>query len=428
MRESAALYRARRFSEAFSLLSSYEDEFAGDSFFDYQLGIAALEARQFAIAQQALERAVLVRPDFAGAWVDLAIVHVRLEEPETARQIIAHIEESFDIPLPLRERLVRLRTELAAPRTAMEPAVRRGRAARAGYVVLSTGHDTNANLGLASGVFTLTPSGSPPIQIEITPAARSKPDSFVQLRGDLQQILPYSETQKGRLYASGQYKAYGSLGEYNIADGLLNYTHESALGQAPGWWLEGMAGARTLSTGGHHLARIGTLGAGLVTYSADCRYGGRYAAEVRDFGVEGYVDADVSIFSLTANCRRGLSQFGGFASFALDRPRAMRAGGRTDRAELGLHYARKLALQSELIAIGVIGHYRDADGYSPLLENGARRGVVRTSLRLTWLWEFDPGRPEWSLQSEFEHLEDRSNIDIFNLRNTRIAVGLRYQY
>ncbi len=428
MRESAALYRARRFSEAHALLSAYEKEFAGDSYFDYQLGIAALEAGQYAPAQQALERAVLVRPDFAGAWVDLAITHARLDEPETALQIIAHIEESFDVPLPLRDRLIRLRAELAAPRVQAEPANRAGAATRNGYVLLSAGHDSNANLGLAGGVFTLTPVGSPPIQIEITPAARSKPDSFIQLRGDVQQILPYSASHNGRLYASGQYKAYDTLGDYNIADGLLNYTHEYALANAPGWWLEGVAGARTLSTGDRHLARIVTAGAGLVSYSAECRYGGRYAAETRDFGLDGYVDSDLSLFTLTAHCRRGLSQFGGSASLAIDTPRAIRAGGRTERFEVGLHYGRKLAPQSELIAIGVVGHYRDAAPYSPLLENGARRSVVRTSVRLTWLWEFDPARPAWLLQSEFEHLEDRSNIDIFNLKNTRVAVGLRYQY
>ncbi len=428
MREAAALHRARRFREALALLSAHEEEFAGDSYFDYQLGVTALESGQPGIAQQALERAVLVRPDFAGAWIDLALAHARLGDVEIALQIVAHIESSFNVPLPLRAQLTNLRAELKEPRKHLDvnPASLLG--ARTGYLQLSAGRDTNANLGLASGTFTLTPIGSPPIQLEITPAARAKPDSFTQVRGDLQQILQYGDRQKGRIYASGQYREYGVQNDYSLGDALLNYTHEYALTSSRNWWLEGAVGARSLVIGGNRLASTQSVGIGMVAYANGCRYGGRFTGEVRNYGVSGYVDADIPSITLSTACRRGIHQYGGIVSVSSDEPRAVRAGGRTDRIELALHYAGQISPHAEVMVVGLVGQYLDATGYSPLLDKGASRRITRSSLRLAWLWEFNPARPQWALQTELERLEDRSNLEIFNVRNTRMAVGLRYQY
>ncbi len=428
MREAAALQRARRARDALALLSAYENEFAGDPNFDYQLGVAALESGQVVSAQQALERAVLVRPDFAGAWIDLALAHARLGETETALQIVEHIEGSFDVPLPLRLQLSNLRAELVGPRMRAEWMPNALFGARSGYVQLSAGRDSNANLGLATSVFPLTPVGAPPLLVEIPPSARAAADAYLQLRGDLQQTLQFGEWQKGRVYLSGQYKEYGSLNEYSLADAALSYAHEYALQKMPALAFEGILGARLVATGGNRLATISTAGVGLVAYDGACRWGARFANEIRDYGLGGYVDADVPTVSLSATCRQTLSQTGVVASFARDEPRAVRAGGRTDRLELAVHYARQLSPRLMMVASGTVGHYRDAHGYSPLLENGAVRRVVRSSVKLSWLWEFNPARPEWALQAELERWEDRSNLDIFDVHNNRAAIGLRYQY
>ncbi len=428
LREAAALQRARRAKDAFALLSAYENEFAGDPYFDYQLGVAALDAGQVPVAQQALERAVLVRPDFAGAWVDLALSHARLGETETALQIVAHIEESFDVPLPLREQLHNLRAELSSPllRREWSPSALFG--GRSGYLQLSAGHDSNANLGLASSVFSLTPVGAPPLQVQIPASARAAGDSYAQLRGDLQQTLQFGELQKGRIYLSGQYKEFDHLKEYNLADGSFSYAHEYTLPKARDWALEGVVGARIIGTGGNRLATISTLGAGMVVYDKQCRWGARFSNEVRDYGLSGYIDADVPTVSVSGTCRQSLSQTSVVLSYARDLPREVRAGGRTDRYELGVHYVRQLTPRVMMSASGALGYYRDAEGYSPLLENGAIRHVTRTSVRLSWFWEFDPAHPEWTLNAELERLQDRSNLEIFQLNNTKAAIGIRYQY
>lgn len=428
MREAAALHRAGRFKDALALLSAYEGEFAGDPQFDYQLGVAALESGQPAMAQQALERAVLVRPDFAGAWIDLALAHARLGEAETSLQIVAHVEESFSVPLPLREQLLSLRADLQElrRRPVANPNVLLG--ARTGYLQLSGGRDSNANLGLAASVLSLTPIGSPPVQVEISPSARATADAFMQLRGSLQQTLNFGELHKGRLTISGQYKEFGAQKEYSLGDLALSYGHEHTLPHAQDWAVEGVASARGIAIGGSRLATLGSASVGLVYYQYGCRFGGRVGSEARNYGLSGYVDSTVATVSLSATCQRGPSQYGLVMSAANDTPNSQRAGGETGRYELGAHYAVQYTPRLAMLATALVGSYRDARGYSPLLENGATRRITRGSARVEMLWQIFVDRPEWALQAELEHLVDRSNLDIFNFTNTRAAVGLRYQF
>ncbi len=307
MREAVALHRARRYSDALVLLAAYEAEFAGDPAYDYQLGISALEAGKPGVAQQALERAVLVRPDFAGAWVDLALAHARLGEVETALQIVVHVEESFSVPLPLREQLLNLRADQreASRRKEAEPAALLG--ARSGYLQLSAGSDTNANLGLAASVLSLTPIGSPPVQVEISPSARAKADSFAQVRGSLQQTLHFGEFDKGRLYLSGQYKEFGTQKDYSLGDLAIGYGHEHTLSGSPDWALEGATALRSIAIGGARLATIASASVGLVHYRFGCRIGVRAGSEARSYGLVGYVDSSVPTAAMSLTCQRGPS-------------------------------------------------------------------------------------------------------------------------
>ena len=428
MRESAALHRANRFKDAVDLLLAYEADFAGDPDFDYRLGVSALESGQPALAQQVLERVVLVKPDFAGAWIDLALAHARLGEIPTALQIVEHVESSFNVPVPLHEQLTRLRAELhrlAEPRSRIADMLM---AERRGYLQLTAGRDSNANLGLATSVLSLTPVGQPPIQMEVAPGSRARPDTFVQMRGNLQQTLQFGESNRGRLHLSGQYKDFSSLKDYNLGDLAASYAHEYALPQWRDWALEGTANLRGILIGGNRFATLSSTGLGVVRYANGCRFGARAGREWRDYGIAGYVDADVRLLTFSATCQSEGVQFGLLANVARDNPLGTRAGGQTDRQELGMHYALQLSPRLGVVLIGLVGQYRDSTGYSPLLENGAVRRITRTSARMEWLWQIYPDRPEWAIQVEVERLQDHSNLEIFNFRNTLGAIGLRYQY
>ena len=54
----------------------------------YQLGLAALAAGQSDLARQAFERVVVLRPGFAGAWLDLALATARSGDTAAAVELL----------------------------------------------------------------------------------------------------------------------------------------------------------------------------------------------------------------------------------------------------------------------------------------------------------------------------------------------------
>lgn len=85
-RAEALLARADA-AAAFALLAPREQEFAGNPGFDYLLGVAALDSGRATDAIIALQRAVKVAPDFAGARMELARAYFELEQFAWARPL-----------------------------------------------------------------------------------------------------------------------------------------------------------------------------------------------------------------------------------------------------------------------------------------------------------------------------------------------------
>ena len=91
LNEANKLVRARQFRPAYRLLSPATDLYAGDTEFDYLLGIAALESGRPGEAVLALERVVVNDPDRLRARTELARAHYMLEQREIARHEFAAI-------------------------------------------------------------------------------------------------------------------------------------------------------------------------------------------------------------------------------------------------------------------------------------------------------------------------------------------------
>src|SRR5688572_11334977 len=105
-----ALVREGRAAEAYELLLPKEAESAGDADFDYWLGISALEAGKPDKASIALERVLIVNPDFVGARLDLARAYFALGDYERARVEFKTVLEQ-DPPPAARETVERYLTE-----------------------------------------------------------------------------------------------------------------------------------------------------------------------------------------------------------------------------------------------------------------------------------------------------------------------------
>lgn len=89
---------------AFEELSAQVNERAGDPSFDYQLGIAALDAERFGDAIIALQRVLAVQPGNAAARAELARAYALAGDIDTAREQFATVVDDPTLPDPVRQR------------------------------------------------------------------------------------------------------------------------------------------------------------------------------------------------------------------------------------------------------------------------------------------------------------------------------------
>jgi outer membrane protein len=95
--KAQTLSDTKRAAEAFKLLKASEDSYAGNIDFDYALGLAANDAQEPGQAILALERVLLVRPDFLQARAELARAYALAKETENAKREFQALREQ---PIP----------------------------------------------------------------------------------------------------------------------------------------------------------------------------------------------------------------------------------------------------------------------------------------------------------------------------------------
>jgi hypothetical protein len=122
---------------AYALLSPHESDLAGNPYFDYLLGVAALDAGQISEAIMSLRRSLAVRPEFSGARMELARAYFETGNSAVARPLFVSLLD--DQPPPgVRDVLEQyIRTIDASPAQLTSRFTR--------YAELFAGHDSNAN-------------------------------------------------------------------------------------------------------------------------------------------------------------------------------------------------------------------------------------------------------------------------------------------
>ena len=122
---------------AFDLLQPGETEFSGNTYFDYLLGVAALDSGRTAEAILSLQRSAASAPQFSGARMELARAHFEAGEPQRARSLfVALLTEN---PPPgvrkvLNQYIAAIDAKPATPPGDFSP-----------FAELTIGYDSNAN-------------------------------------------------------------------------------------------------------------------------------------------------------------------------------------------------------------------------------------------------------------------------------------------
>lgn len=408
-----AALEAGRHHEAVALLQSIERTWAMDPAYNALLAEAALAANRPSVATLALERLVLLEPNNAGAWLDLATASAALGDAETALRALDALESGFPIPpgIGVVVRALRARLEVGAPES-------RPVRWRAG---LMFGRDSNVNGGLAVRSLLLTPFSGGSVELPVDDAYRPRPsaqwlanvDAVGMLQGPTGPLEWRVAVAERRRTAERDYD-----------------TRETSLAVAGAFGERGraywLAELRRLELGGDlllHQPRL-RLTREFPEVVLGCMPSLSGELEVRKHRAD-LSPYDARIFWLDAGfrCPAGPGTASAVLRVGHDRGGADRPGGDARRHELALVWQGNLAPTVELLAGVTLAGARDADGYSPLLADGAARSTDRVTSRAELTWRLAGA---WRAVASAEHTRQVSNLGLFGLSQTVVMTGLRY--
>lgn len=137
LERAEALLEADEAERAYTLLSAEELRFAGDAWFDYLLGVAALDSGRPGQAVFSLRRALVVEPGFSGARLELARAHYEAGNASLARPLFESL--LGEAPPP------RVRTAIEAYIGTIDAPHSAPDSGFTPFVEVASGYDTNAN-------------------------------------------------------------------------------------------------------------------------------------------------------------------------------------------------------------------------------------------------------------------------------------------
>lgn len=362
-------------------------------------------------AAVALEKALMIDPELAGAQLDYAQALAELGELDSARSLAREVVKRPDIPAALQTWLTDQLDQW------------QGKGWRlSGALELTPGHETNLNSAPGLKTLTLTlPSGNVPIELD----ASEHRVAGAALRADLTGVALHT-LGAGVVQFTGEYLARNSHASPDTDQNLLNltaaYVHPLLGGQ-----LGGRIEQTQLRL--HNKPTYASDGWNL-TYQLPPAYapGGcatslGAAADKRRFPQAGYQNGHYRGTQAGLSCRT--AEWQTLASLHHGHDNAndpIRLGGNQIRDILQLGIARKTgpitwAFYTQQTRLN------DEKPYSPLLGNIPRR-IDRKTWQLSCEYFLDT---RWSWIGRLENTRQSANIELFQLQNRTLYLGLKIQ-
>jgi len=196
--EAKARLNRRDAAGAYALLAEAEARRAGDTRFDYLLGVAALDAGHVTRAIFALERVVQQNPEDTLARAELGRAYLAAGDADAAREQL-RLARSGKLPQDAAaaiERVLGVIDQVVPPTGATGPRV-------AGYFEIGGGYDSNVNSATNQGEFAIPAFGG--ILFQNSPENRQRHDAVATLAGGLNAEAALSPTWK--LVGAGNVRA-----------------------------------------------------------------------------------------------------------------------------------------------------------------------------------------------------------------------------
>ena len=210
---------------AFALLSPREAELAGNAYYDYLLGVAALDTGRISEAIFSLQRSLAVEPRFSGARLELARAHFEAGNNAQARPLfVALLDENppAGVRTVLNQYIDAIDAKPAAPSSRFTP-----------YFEVTAGHDSNANGSTSDQQF---------LGFNLSPNNVETPSSFGELAAGFNWSVPSSASAAWYMAARASHRNNpdASFVDPSVLSGLTGFTWRSGafFGRAgiDGYW------------------------------------------------------------------------------------------------------------------------------------------------------------------------------------------------
>lgn len=218
MQKAQELMKEGKAAEAYLLLEAMEFEKAGEVNFDYLLGIAALDSGKPDKATLAFERVLAVKPDFAGARLDMARAYFMLGDLERANTEFGAV---LDLNPPPAARQV-VKKYLAV----IEDRKKAAQTRISGHVEGMAGHDNN--ISAATNDFSAGVLSAYGVIMSPTGNAVRRDGMFFGLAGGMEVL--HTLNDQTSLYGAASYKRRdhdSQGGDYNGQGGNGKFNSES---------------------------------------------------------------------------------------------------------------------------------------------------------------------------------------------------------
>lgn len=395
--------------DAIPALLQREAACADDPDFLYHLGRLLNLAGQYAEADERLEAALLRAPDDARVQIEYALALAGSGDAVAAQHLLDQARRHAKLDTATRSEIDDLLT------------VGRWRALLPqGSLALSFGYDDNLLGAAKQGPFEIT---LPYTNLVVIPAGSQQPRGGSFIRADLR-LDGQLRTDPERPL---RYSLFGSL-RHTPSEPADRLQWGGVLENNNTFWPDdyGQAAWQQIAIEGKTIYRQLHLAAGrsggFETAGWICQQRLGLELQNRDYPqtdvLDGYYTGLHAQFACPAPALLLDLRLGQDHARHAERP-----GG--DQRLLYLRVAHQRILGDGILQLEAEWSWlRDADGYSPLLENNRTREMRRDIYRLEYRWADLPDLPGWQPFASFEWLEQDANLPLFSVRNRVFGFGL----
>ena len=386
----------------------------------YVRALEALDKGDLEIAEQQLKKVIHQQPEWAGAWLDLALLVLRQKRYSEAEELVLILEKKF-YPLPdgIKTAVELIHQQLASHLRNIEPtkAVNRDRYSA---LALAVGFDSNANSGLAMSSITLTlPGSSATLNIDSNSQAKS---AVYARAGWAHQAAQTWDMGKISWQIKAQVRQNQGLSAYDSVELFPQATlqHDALPGEVTAAWQSLWINARQV-----YEAPVLRWQDSRALFS--CEWQNLLQGEARQYSQARYLDSHWLAYRATVNCNTALQRRKLYAQVARENAASKdRPGGNTQHYNIGVQQEwvnlggqnqHSLLLKLDLL------QSRDATTYNSLLDNGNLRRVRRSDSQLTWSAPL-PQQPEWRWSLGIHLNIQKSNIAFFNQQNIAFETSI----